>query len=101
MYFLEYVCFAMTCALRWGVTHVRNFHYWALLTLSRDHYFMYRECTGGRRSLEATCRRKPGCGFRYSFCITCIKIVNFDICLVKSDLLTLELLYIVDVFCEY
>ena len=32
------------------------------------------------------------------FCITCIKIVNFDICLVKSNLLTLELLYIVDVF---
>ena len=32
------------------------------------------------------------------FCITCIKIINFDICLVKSNLLTLELLYIVDVF---
>ena len=37
----------------------------------------------------------------FLFCITCIKIVNFDICLVKSNLLTLELLYIVDVFCEY
>ena len=35
------------------------------------------------------------------FCITCLKIVNFDICLVKSNLLILELLYIVDVFCEY
>ena len=34
-------------------------------------------------------------------CITCIRILNFDICLVKSNLLTLELLYIVDVFCEY
>ena len=34
----------------------------------------------------------------FLFCITCIKIVNFDICLVKSNLLTLELLYIVDVF---
>ena len=56
---------------------------------------------GGRRSLEAVFRRKPGCGFGYSFCITCIKTLNFDICLVKSNLLTLELLYIVDVFCEY
>ena len=37
----------------------------------------------------------------FLFFITCIKIVNFDICLVKSNLLTLELLYIVDVFCEY
>ena len=55
--------FAMACALRWGVTHVGNYLYWALLTLSRDHYFRYRECTGGRRSLEAVFRRKPGCGF--------------------------------------
>ena len=31
----------------------------------------------------------------FLFCITCIKIVNFDICLVKSNLLILELLYIV------
>ena len=91
----------MTCALRWGVTHVGNYHYWALLILSRDHYFKYRECTRGRRSLEAAFRRKPGCGFWFLFCITCIKTLNFDICLVKSNLLTLELLYIVDVFCEY
>ena len=47
------VIVAMKCALRWGVTHVGNYHYWALLTLSRDHYFRYRECTGGRRSLKA------------------------------------------------
>ena len=91
----------MTYALRWGVTHVGNYHYWVLLTLSRDRYFRYRECTEGRRSLEAVFRRKSGCGFGYSFCITCIKTLNFDICLVKSKLLTLELLYIVDVFYEY
>ena len=91
----------MTCALRWGVTHVGNYHYSALITLSRDHYFRYRECIGGRHSLETTFRRKPGCDFGRDFCITCIKTLNFDICLVKSDLLTLELLYIVDVFCEY
>ena len=38
---------AMTCALRWGVAHVGNYHYWALLTLSRDHHFRYRECIVG------------------------------------------------------
>ena len=100
MYLLECVCFSMTCALRWGVTHVGNFHYWALLTMLSDHYFRYRECTGGQHSLEAAFRRKLGYDFGYSFCITCIKTINFDICLVKSNLLTLELLYIVDVFCE-
>ena len=63
MYLLECVCFTMTCALRWGVTHVGNYRYWALLTLSRDHYFRYRKCTGRRRSLEVTFRRKPDCGF--------------------------------------
>ena len=91
----------MACALRWRVTHVGDYHYWALLTLSRDHHFRYRECARGRRSLEAAFRRKPDCGFDILFCITCIKIVNFDICLVNSKLLTLELLYIVDVFYEY
>ena len=91
----------MTCALRWGVTRVGDFHYWALLTLSREYYFRYRERSGKRHSLEAAFRRKPSCGFGYSFCITCIKTLNFDICLVKSNLLTLELLFIVDVFCGY
>ena len=47
-----------SCALRWGVTHVGNYHYWALLTLSRDHYFRYRECARGRRSLEAEFLKK-------------------------------------------
>ena len=91
----------MRCTLSWGVTHVGNCYYWPLLTLSMDHYFSYRECARGWHSLEAAFRRKPGFGFGYSFCITCIEIVHFDICLVKSKLLTLELLYIVDVFCGY
>ena len=51
--FICLVVFVLQCALRWGVTHVGNYHYWALFTLSRDHYFRYRECTGGWRSLEA------------------------------------------------
>ena len=41
------------CALRCGVTQVGNFLYWALLTLSRDHYFRYKEQSGRRHSLEA------------------------------------------------
>ena len=77
MYLLECVCFAMTCALKWGVTHVGNFHYWALLTLSRDHYFRYRECTGGRRSLEVEFRSKLSCVFGIDFCITCIGNCTF------------------------
>ena len=58
---------AITCALRWGVMHIGDYHYWALLTLSRDHYFRYRECSGGRRSLETALRRKPTCGFGIHF----------------------------------
>ena len=50
----------ITCALRWGVTRVGDYHYWALLTLSRDHYFRYRECSGRRRSLEADFQKKVG-----------------------------------------
>ena len=59
------VCHA--CALMWGVTHVGNYHYWALLTLSRDHYFRYKECARGRRSLEVAFRRKSDCGFGIDF----------------------------------
>ena len=29
-----------------------------LLTLSRDHYFRYRDCSGKRRSLEAAFEKK-------------------------------------------
>ena len=81
MYLLECVCFAMTCSLRWGVTHVGNYHYWALLTLSRDHYFRYRKCTGGRCSLEARLEESRIVALAFSFCITCIKILNLNICL--------------------
>ena len=77
MYLLECDCFAMTCSLRWGVTYVGNYHYWALLTLSRDHYFRYWECTRGRRSLEVAFRRKSGFGFGRDFCITCIRNGTF------------------------
>ena len=71
------VCHA--CALRWGVTHVGNYHYWALLTLSRDHHFRYRKCARGRRSLEAAFRRKRVVALAFLFCIICFRIVNFNI----------------------
>ena len=33
-------CLVCHCiALRWGVTQVEKFHYWALLTLSREYIF--------------------------------------------------------------
>ena len=47
--------------------YLGDYHYWALLTLSRDHYFRYRECSGRRRSLEVALRRKPTCGFDIYF----------------------------------
>ena len=53
-----FVCHA--CALRWGETHVGNYLYLALLTLSRDHHLRYRERLGRRHSLEAACEKKAG-----------------------------------------
>ena len=47
------LCWIIACALRWGVTHVGDCHYWALFILSRDHYLRYRDCSRRRRSLEA------------------------------------------------
>ena len=47
------LCWIIACALRGGITHVGDFHYWVLLTLSRDNYFKYRDCSRRRRSLEA------------------------------------------------
>ena len=47
------LCWIIACALRCGVTHVGDFHYWALLTLLRDHYFRYKDCSRRQRSLEA------------------------------------------------
>ena len=41
------------CALTWGVTQIGNYLYWALLTLSRDHHFKYKERSGRRHPLEA------------------------------------------------
>ena len=46
--------------LRWGVIHLGDYHYWALLTLSRENYFRYRECSERRRSLEAAFKKKAG-----------------------------------------
>ena len=64
-YLNVFVCHA--CALRWGVTHVGNYLYWALLTLSRDHHFRYKERSRRRHSLETAFRRKPNCSFGIDF----------------------------------
>ena len=55
---LECVCFSITRALRWGVTHVRDYQNWALLTPSLDPPFRYRECSGRQRSLETVFEKK-------------------------------------------
>ena len=52
------VLVAITCALRWGITHIGDYHYRALFTLSRENYFRYRKCSGRRRSLEAAFEKK-------------------------------------------
>ena len=36
------VCYVGSLHVHLGEEYVRNYHYWALLTLSRDHYFKYR-----------------------------------------------------------
>ena len=46
------------CALRWGVTHIGNYLYWALLTMSRDHHFRYRKRSGRRHSLVKNLKAK-------------------------------------------
>ena len=55
---LECVCFSIAGTLRRGVTHIRDYHYWALLTPSWDPPFRYRECLGRRHSLEAAFEKK-------------------------------------------
>ena len=57
---LECVCFSIVRALRWGVTHVGDHHYWASLTLSRENYFRYREYWGRRHYLEAGIMKHAG-----------------------------------------
>ena len=59
MYLLECVWLPLLMHLG-GETHVGNYHYWALLTLSREHHFKYKECSGKRRSLKAAFEKKAG-----------------------------------------
>ena len=59
MYLLECVYVeSLHVHLGGGVTHVGDYHYWVLLTLSREHYFRYRECSGRRRSVESAFEKK-------------------------------------------
>ena len=85
---------AITCALRSGVTHVRDYHYWALLTLSRKNYFRYKECLGRRRSLGPLLRTKPDCGFDIYFVKHVLEFLILIYVRIKSDVITLETIVI-------
>ena len=84
----------ITCALRWGVTHVEDYHYWALLTLSRENYFQYMECLRRRHSLEVALRRKPDCGFDIIFVKYVLKFLILIYVCIKSDVIALETMVI-------
>ena len=43
--------------------------------------FRYKECSGRRRSLEPAFKKKAELWLWYIFCKTCIRILNFNICL--------------------
>ena len=81
---------AITCALRWGVTHVGDYHYWALLTLSRENYFRYRECSGIRCSLEATFEKKADMWLDIYFVEHVLELLILIYVRIKSDVITLE-----------
>ena len=85
------------CALRWGVTHIGNYLYWALLTLSKDHHFRSMERSGRRHSLEVACSKKTDMWFGIHFVEHVLKLKILIFVLVKSNVITLEILYIVDV----
>ena len=87
---------AIACALRWGVTHVGEFNYWALLILSRENYFRYKECLRRPPSLEVALRRKSDCGFDiYIFFVKYVlKFLILRYVCIKSDVTTLETIVI-------
>ena len=82
------------------LTQIGKDPYWALLTLSRDHYFRYRERSGRRHSLEAGLEESRIVAWILLYNMYYNVIILIYVC-IKSNLLTLELSYIVDVFCEY
>ena len=51
------------CALRWEVTHVGNYLYWALLTMSRESSFQVQGVCTRTALTRGRDRRKSTCGF--------------------------------------
>ena len=51
-FYLNVCVFAITCALRWGVTLVGEFIYWALLTPSWEKYFQVLEVHRGMKYIQ-------------------------------------------------
>ena len=50
----------ISCALRWGVALVGDYHYWALLTPSWDPPFRYRSGVDGLPAYETAQMKKAG-----------------------------------------
>ena len=49
--------------------------------------FRYRKCVRRRRSLEADIEKKSGFWLQCIFCKTYIRMLNFDICLYKNNVI--------------
>ena len=81
---------AITCALRWRVTYVGDYHYWALLTLSRENYFRCRECSERRHSLEAAFEKKADMWLDIYFVEHVLELLILIFVRIKSDVITLE-----------
>ena len=59
-----------------------KFHYWALLTLSWENYFKYREYSGRRRSLEAAFEKKADMWLDIYFAEHVLELSILNICFV-------------------
>ena len=85
---------SITCAFRWGINHVGDYHYWALLTLSSEHYFRYKECSGRRCSLEAAFEKKADMWLNNYFVEHVLELLILIYVCIKNDVTTLETIII-------
>ena len=77
-----------------GSNPCRGIHYWALLTLSRENYFRYRECSGRQRSLKAVFKKKAGLWLDIYFVKHVLEFLILIYVRIKSDAITLETIVI-------
>ena len=69
----EFVCHI--CALRWGVTQVGNYLYWALLTISRDHHLKVQGAIGKATLTRGRVLEESRLVALVLLCMTCIRIL--------------------------